>query len=60
MFDGDLFLGRADFILSIAVAGEIKADGSNVYKGIEDALNQVAYKDDKQNQFFKLREGSDR
>jgi hypothetical protein len=53
MFGGDLFLGRNDFDLDISIHGKTKADDSNVYKGVEDSLNKVAYRDDKQNRHFR-------
>ena len=53
MFDGALFLGQDPFELEIKIVGKSSADGSNVYKGIEDGLNQVAWFDDKQNVYFR-------
>lgn len=51
--DGALFLGRTLFDLRIEIHGETQADGANVYKGIEDALNRIAWFDDKQNVHFR-------
>lgn len=52
---GSLFLGRSRFILWFNVSGaKRRADGSNIYKGIEDALNKIAYYDDIQNQTFDI------
>lgn len=53
MFDGALFLGQDPFELEIKIVGKSSADGSNIYKGIEDGLNQVAWFDDKQNVYFR-------
>jgi len=52
-FNGDLFLGRVPFDLKITIHGQSTADGTNVYKGIEDALNKLAWYDDQQNQHFR-------
>ena len=50
---GALFLGRAAFTLWPKIVSDGQSDGANVYKGIEDGLNKVAYYDDKQNITFK-------
>jgi len=52
---GDLFLRRSRFKLwtkFICNGKARRSDGSNIYKGVEDALNKVAYFDDKQNITF--------
>ena len=53
-FNGDLFLGRARFKLKIGLGTEKKgpADQPNVYKGIEDGLNRIAWYDDQQNKIW--------
>lgn len=53
-FNGDLFLGRSRFKLKIGLGTENKssADHTNVYKGIEDSLNNIAWYDDKQNKIW--------
>jgi hypothetical protein len=51
---GDLFLGRSRFELWTQIFGKSRAaDESNVYKGCEDALNRIAFYDDKQNEMFR-------
>lgn len=51
-FNGYMLLGSAPFDLEIGIHGKSNADGSNVYKGVEDALNKIAWRDDKQNVHF--------
>ena len=53
---GDLFLGPARFTMQLEIDSEGIADDINIYKNIEDGLNKVAWKDDKQNRIFRKRE----
>ena len=53
VYSGSLFLGRSTFTLWPKIVSDGQSDGANVYKGIEDGLNKVAYYDDKQNITFK-------
>ena len=41
-------LFEGPFRIEVEIYGKCRADGSNILKGIEDALNGYAYKDDKQ------------
>jgi len=51
---GALFLGSSDFKIWTQIFGKKKqVDGDNVYKGICDSLNKIAYQDDCQNQTFR-------
>jgi len=49
---GSLFCGSDLFKFQAQVLGEIKGDHTNIQKGCEDALNGIAWKDDKQNRFL--------
>ena len=51
--DGNLFCGSDSFTLWTKIFGKSNADGVNIYKGIEDSLNKIAWKDDKQNITFR-------
>lgn len=53
VYNGSLFLGRSKFTLWPKIVSDGQSDGANVYKGIEDGLNKIAYYDDKQNITFK-------
>ena len=49
---GTLLFGRDLFKFQVQVLGAIKGDHTNVQKGCEDALNRIAWDDDKQNRFL--------
>lgn len=49
---GTLFLGSAPFRAQVQLLADIRGDQTNVQKGCEDALNGIAWKDDKQNRFL--------
>jgi Holliday junction resolvase RusA-like endonuclease len=42
------FFGSGDVEMSIKIHSQSKADGTNIFKGIEDSLNKIAYDDDRQ------------
>ena len=44
----DSFFGSGDIEISIKIHSKSKADGTNIFKGIEDSLNKIAYDDDRQ------------
>jgi len=51
---GSLFLADSRFLLWVKAAGKRgRSDGVNIYKGVEDALNKIAYRDDFQNETFR-------
>ena len=49
---GAAFLGRSPFRLQVHVIGNPLGDETNIQKGCEDALNRIAYLDDKQNRYL--------
>ena len=51
---GSLLFRKDNFLLWSRIHGKTRADGSNIYKGIEDSLNRILFYDDQQNKTFEL------